>query len=145
MAAHALTIMRQCRKSLADGRSVEDITRLVSHGLSAPGTCCSVGFSMDQWDAVERANARLKETGTEEAKTALLAAIDTAITTVAWMDAYPMMEAIKAAMLAYIKIGTPHYKARWAKFEQGDLKAQTVARAAIAAMYPLDRRAPAIG
>ena len=143
MAAHALTILRQVRFALVSGRT--DITNSIEFALSAPGTCCSVGFSSDQWDAVERANAKLKETGTEEAKTALLATIDTAITTVAWMDAYPMMEAVKAAMLAYIKIGTPHYKARWVKFEQGDTKAQATARAAIAGQYPLDRRAPAIG
>ena len=145
MAAHALTILRQCLIRARGGilltaREGEGVTTFVEQALSAPGTCCSAGFTFEAWNAVERANAAVRAgDGTIEA--VLVPAIADAVKTVAWMDAYPSMESVRAAISAYVRVGTPHYRSRWAKFDAGDAAAHRAARALVTPAYG-DRRAP---
>lgn len=143
MAAHGLTIMRQIQKLISEGKSKDDVTRYVDGGLSAPGTCFTVGFSASSWGAVERVNTRVKEG--EASLDDLALVVDGAIKAHAWMDAYPCMEAINDAAGAFVRYGKPHWKKRSAAFDAGDEATHAAARAMVAARWPLERRAPTFG
>ena len=144
MAAHGLTLMRQCLKVAADGKSAAVILRHVGWSLDAMGTCCSRGFSTDHWPAVWLASERVEQ-GEASVERELLPALRDAATSVAWMDAYPSLEAVEAALAVYVRPGKPYCVARLRKFESGDVIAHEVAGAAIVSRgFPIERRAPAI-
>lgn len=143
MAAHGLTLMRQCLKVAADGKPAATILRHVGWSLDAMGTCCSRGFSTDHWMAIWLASQRV-ERGETSVERGLLPALRDAAASVAWMDAYPSLEAVEAALAAYVRPGKPYCMARLRRFESGDVLAHGVARAAITGRFPIERRAPAI-
>lgn len=143
MAAHGLTIVRQCRKVICEGKPTSQVTGYVKQALSAPGTCFTVGFNMTAYTNLTLANDRvIRGEGTPE--DTIVPVLDAAIASHMWMDAYPSMEAISAAMALYIRVGTPYWKTRSRKFDAGDRAVHARVRSDIAARFPLDRRAPAI-
>ena len=145
MAAHGLTILRQMRKALGEGLDQQAVVQRVRWGLCAPGTCSSVGFSFDLWEAIRKASDALEveEEDVQARKAALAVEIDAGILALSWMNAYPTLEAITLARDAYVKPGTPHYNKRWRRFDEGVSSVHAKARRMIADRYPLDRRAPA--
>ena len=143
MAAHGLTIMRQCLAIVSnETKTPGEIVSFVNSALSAPGTCCSVGFSQDSWEAVDRACYDL-QLGTALARQELRLRIEAAAEQHKWMGAYPSMDAIKEAIRLYVRIGTPYYKARWARFDAGDAETHKKAHAMIVPTYG-NRTAPVI-
>lgn len=143
MAAHGLTLMRQCLKVAADGKPASTILRHVGWSLDAMGTCCSRSFPTDHWLAVWLASERVGR-GETSVERDLLPALRDAAASVAWMDAYPSLEAVEAAMAAYVRPGKPYCTSRLRRFESGDAVAHGVARAAITGHFPIERRAPTI-
>jgi hypothetical protein len=133
MAAHGLTIMRQILTVLREQpHRAEDYTR---GALSAPGTCFTAGFSMDAWEAIDRTiidmarGMATHSTLREVVQGALVAHI--------WMEAYPTLEAVRAAKTAYVKVGKPHYRKRMEAFDRGDKAAHVKARRMVEHTYPL--------
>lgn len=147
MAAHALTIMRQCLLVARDEeKPIKAVTDFVTSALFAPGTCCSVGFALGSWVAVDNANDRLtlamnNVVDKVYCRAELVSALEAAAASHAWMEAYPSMDAIREAIRLYVRIGTPYFKARWARFDAGDAETHLKARALITPTYG-ERRAP---
>lgn len=133
MAAHGLTVMRQILTVLREQpHRAESYAR---GALSAPGTCFTAGFNIACWgrieqtlDGMQRGNATL-DTLHEVVQEALVAHL--------WMEAYPTLEAVRAAKTAYVKVGTPHYRRRMDAFDTGDKAAHVKARRMVRDAYPL--------
>jgi hypothetical protein len=133
MAAHGLTIMRQILTVLR-----EQPHRAVSYAegaLSAPGTCFTAGFSMDSWGAIERTLNDIKN-GAATLDT-LHEVVQEALVKHLWMEAYSMLEAVRAAKEAYVKVGTPHFRKRMDAFDAGDKAVHIKARRMVQSTYPL--------
>lgn len=142
MAAHGLTIVRQLLRMIKDGQSQSTLLMHASGALSAPGTCITGCFDYDDYRAVDNAVEHLRDgSGSVEALTAVLIRVSEHL---AWMDAYPSLEAVQDAMTLHVKIGKPHWRKRMDRFEKGNPAVHAAARAAITARWPLDRRAPAV-
>ena len=133
MAAHGLTLMRQILTVLREQpHRAEDYTR---GALSAPGTCFTAGFSMDSWDAIERTLDNMKR-GNADLDT-LRGVVSDALVAHLWLEAYPTLEAVRAAKTAYVKVGKPHYRKRMEAFDRGDKAAHVKARRMVADTHPL--------
>ena len=133
MAAHGLTIMKQTLTVLREQpRRAEDYAR---GALSAPGTCFTAGFSMEAWDAIERTLDRMQRG--EADLGALREVVQEALTVHLWMEAYPTLEAVRAAKAAFVKVGTPHYRRRMEAFDAGNKAAHVKARRMVRDAYPL--------
>jgi hypothetical protein len=133
MAAHGLTIMRQVLTVLR-----EQPHRAVSYAegaLSAPGTCFTAGFNMDSWCSIERTLDNMKR-GTATLDT-LREVVQDALVKHLWMEAYPTLEAVRAAKATYVKVGTPHYRRRMDAFDRGDKAVHAKARRMVEHTYPL--------
>lgn len=142
MAAHGLTILRQI-KNVCLSRPMMATVAYLDSALNAPGTCCTVGFDTHTW--FELWSAQLKLADGQMGAAEFLTLLDTAIQKHMWMDAYPCMDAIKAAQALYVKPHTPHYRKRQDKFDAGDQTVHSVLRSQIAQSPQYgNRRAPTI-
>lgn len=133
MAAHGLTIMNQILTVLR-----EQPHRAASYAegaLSAPGTCFTAGFNMDSWGSIERTLDNMKR-GNADLDT-LCEVVQEALVKHLWMEAYPTLEAVRAAKAAYVKVGTPHYRRRMEAFDRGDKAVHIKARRMVRSTYPL--------
>jgi hypothetical protein len=133
MAAHGLTIMRQVLTVLR-----EQPHRAASYAegaLSAPGTCFTAGFNMDSWCGIERTLDNMKR-GNATLDT-LRGVVSDALVAHLWMEAYPTLEAVRAAKHRYVKPGKPYWTRRMAQFDAGNKAAHVKARRMVADTHPL--------
>ncbi|NBY13197.1 MAG: hypothetical protein EBQ76_00205 [Betaproteobacteria bacterium] len=133
MAAHGLTIMRQVWTVLRE--QPHRAESFAAGALEAPGTCFTAGFSMDAWSAIDSTLIAVSR-GTATLDT-LREVVQKAIGTHLWMEAYPTLEAVRAAKEAYVKVGTPHFRKRMAAFDAGDKAVHAKARRMVEHTYPL--------
>ena len=68
---------------------------------------------------------------------ALREVVQEALTVHLWMEAYPTLEAVRAAKAAFVKVGTPHYRRRMGAFDAGNKAAHVKARRMVRDAYPL--------
>jgi hypothetical protein len=133
MAAHGLTIMRQILTVLREQpHRAADYAR---GALSAPGTCFTAGFNIGMWGRIESVLDGIKH-GEADLDT-LHDTVREALVAHLWMEAYPTLEAVRAAKAAFVKVGTPHYRRRMDAFDTGNRAAHTKARRMVRDTYPL--------
>ena len=133
MAAHGLTIMRQILAVLREQPNrAADYTR---GALSAPGTCFTAGFNIGSWGRIESVLDGIKN-GEADLDT-LHDTVREALVAHLWMEAYPTLEAVRAAKEAFVKVGTPHFRKRMDAFDTGDKAAHVKARRMVRDTYPL--------
>lgn len=133
MAAHGLTILRQIWTMLRE--QPHRATSYAEGALEAPGTCFTAGFSMDTWRAIDSTLIGVSR-GTATLDT-LREVVQNAIVAHLWMEAYPTLEAVRAAKEAYVKVGKPHYRKRMEAFDRGDKAVHAKARRMVEHTYPL--------
>lgn len=109
MAAHGLTILRQVEQMCVE--KPERAGEYAFGATYAPGTDLASGFRWDAWHLLDRARSMTPE--------ALLAAVREEIEKHAWMGKYRCLEEVKAARVAFVRAGTPHWKKRADKFDAG--------------------------
>lgn len=118
MAAHALTIARQILAQQPD-----KIVAYARGALSAPGLDCPampLKDSFDLWKAIDRA---VEANDPDQVRVATKALHDVVL----HLDGYASFEDVKKAGTDYIRIGRPHYRTRWEKWDAGDKKAHRAA------------------
>jgi hypothetical protein len=143
MAAHGLTIARQCRAYILADNPDDKVVTFVARSLDAPGLDCSVGFSGESYLKLWFAQERV-ERGEGTSVEILLPVIDQIIQDHMWMDEYPSMDAIEHALLLFVRKGTPHWKNRLKAFDEKVERALKKARSLITDRWPLTHRAPTV-
>lgn len=143
MAAHGLTIARQCKAYILADNPDDKVVAFIENALWAPGLDCTAGFSMESYVYLWTAQERV-ERGEGTSVEILLPVIDQIIQDHMWMDEYPSMDAIEHALMLFVRKGTPHWKNRLKAFDEKDERALKKARFLITDRWPLTHRAPTV-